>query len=90
MDARVACLRSRSCSIAIGSSRISRVNTAASKAVRLCRRPRLILAKNAANDGDLDPLSSLAPPDIDGDVASAYADAGGRFDVRRSVFLYRD
>lgn len=63
------------------------MNKATPKAVRLCRR--LIVTKNAANDGgDLDLLSSLAPPDIDGDVASAYADAGGRFDVRRIFFFF--
>ena len=86
MDARAACLCSRSISVASSSSsRSSRVNTAGvlpRAATPIRRRP--IIAANAANKGDeknLDLDFLLAPPDIDGDVASAYADAGGRFDV---------
>ena len=82
MDARAACLRSRSISVA-SSSRSSRGCTAAvPRATPVCRRSVAVKANNGDGDLDLDLLSSLAPPDLDGDVAAAYADAGGRFDVR--------
>ena len=93
MDARAACLRSRS--IAIGSCRGSsrRAVEAAKRAplLLLRRRGSIVVSTNAnandaENDLDLDLLSALAPPDIDGDVASAYADAGARFDV--SIFFF--
>ena len=94
MDARAACLRSRSISAASSnrnnrssssSSRRSRVNTAAGApraATPIRRRPSVAATAANRDDENLDLDFLLAPPDIDGDVAAAYADAGARFDVR--------
>lgn len=88
MDARAAWyLRSRSVAVASRISRSGCTAAAPSLATPVRRRRSSVAVAKANNDDDLDLLSSLAPPDIDGDVAAAYADAGGLFDVRRGDYF---
>lgn len=97
METSVASLRSRTF-VAVAASGSRSAPRAAARAVpplcicrerrerrRRCsrrrRQPAAFDVAAAAASGD-DLFSALEPPDVDGDVSSAYADAGARFDVR--------